>query len=426
MKKVYVSLCLIMFFLGTPWILPGHTTAAEITAQAAYNFRDTWSANNVFAAGWQSSDRITYGAFDVTPNGYYGTTGTATYAITQNYSVQTPLHFIPYSIAPNIFGYSVDYNPIFSNSWNLTFKNGSDTASILTPALGSTTQALPYATNVSVSGQGLNPTFSWSVPGGTNVDYIRLNIFDLSAPRLPSGEANNIHFADLASNATSYTIPDLLSSNMQLQSGHQYSFSISLIQTRDGEATNTSVPNMLSRSRSFFEFTPLDEQAPPSVYLPIVTPGQTPVYTFHADVVAGQTIYIDPTIAVGYDYSTGNGDPNFKSVTLPTGIGDDIYALYIFDPQLQEYVFKGYIHGGDTYTFDGDGVGKFRILGIEPSAALNPNDVTAFVTGLSFIKDGTFTGTMTPITQNVPEPCALLLLFTGIIGVLGAKRKMKE
>lgn len=43
------------------------------------------------------------------------------------------------------------------------------------------------------------------------------------------------------------------------------------------------------------------------------------------------------------------------------------------------------------------GVDRFRVLGIESSAGLDPNNVTAFVTGLAFVTDGQFTGTMTPI-----------------------------
>ena len=35
--------------------------------------------------------------------------------------------------------------------------------------------------------------------------------------------------------------------------------------------------------------------------------------------------------------------------------------------------------------------------GIETSAGLNPQDATAFITGLTFVSEGSFTGTMTPI-----------------------------
>jgi hypothetical protein len=46
-------------------------------------------------------------------------------------------------------------------------------------------------------------------------------------------------------------------------------------------------------------------------------------------------------------------------------------------------------------------VDRFRILGVEASAGLDPNNGAAFVTGLKFVQDGEFTGTMIPITGNV-------------------------
>jgi hypothetical protein len=54
---------------------------------------------------------------------------------------------------------------------------------------------------------------------------------------------------------------------------------------------------------------------------------------------------------------------------------------------------------------------------------LDPNNVTAFITGLTFISDGDFTGTMTPLITEVsdlaaiPEPTTLLLFGTTLAGV---------
>ena len=248
---------------------------------------------------------------------------------------------------------------------------------------------MPFASSVSISGNGTNPTFSWTVQGGNTPNAVRLSIFD---------GANNIHFIDLPGNTTAYTIPSILSTGQTLIEGHKYSFQISLIQTRDGSSsiTGSANSNILTRSRSFFNFTPLTSSSPPNVYLPIVTPGPRPVYSFNTTVIQGQTIFIDPSSkAIGYDYAIGNGDPNFASVTLPTGIGDNIYSLYLFDGT--NYIFGGFISGGETYSFNAGGLDRFRILGIETSADIDPNNATAFVTGLTFTGSGTFTGTMTPI-----------------------------
>ena len=51
-----------------------------------------------------------------------------------------------------------------------------------------------------------------------------------------------------------------------------------------------------------------------------------------------------------------------------------------------------------------NGVSEFEITGIDPAAGLSPTDVTAFVTGLTFVADGSFTGTMQPIAAAVAVP----------------------
>jgi hypothetical protein len=143
---------------------------------------------------------------------------------------------------------------------------------------------------------------------------------------------------------------------------------------------------------------PVDQQ----VYLPTVDPngvgpGQ-PVYHFDVlDVQPAQVIFIDPPVSVGYDYQTGNGNPNFKSVLLPE-VGDNVFDLYLWNGS--EYKYHVSIGSGFNYTFPSGGVDRFRVLGIELGAGLDPNNATAFVTGLTFVSAGQFTGTMTPIIAS--------------------------
>ena len=63
------------------------------------------------------------------------------------------------------------------------------------------------------------------------------------------------------------------------------------------------------------------------------------------------------------------------------------------------------------------GVDWFRVLGINPASAVNPYDPTAFVTGLTFVGDGRFTGTMDPILAAVPEPSTWAMMILGFAGI---------
>ena len=113
----------------------------------------------------------------------------------------------------------------------------------------------------------------------------------------------------------------------------------------------------------------------------------------------GGTFWIDPVVAIGYDYIVWSG-PNISSVTLPTGYGDDIYDLYMWN-NTGWYDTGLNIDGGETYTFTEEfGVDRLSIRGIEAYEELDPNNVTAFVTGLSFMNTNEVTMTMTPVTVN--------------------------
>lgn len=153
----------------------------------------------------------------------------------------------------------------------------------------------------------------------------------------------------------------------------------------------------------------------------IVVFNGVPQYIFNVNVQSGQSYPIDPIIAIGYDYRIGSGNPNFASVKLPSGVGDGQYDLYLFDAG--QYVFEAELNAGFEHLFGVGGVDRFRILGIEPSAGLDPNNPQAFVTDLSFVAAGQFTGTMTPIITAIPEPASLGLLGLGFAAMLVSRRR---
>ena len=120
-------------------------------------------------------------------------------------------------------------------------------------------------------------------------------------------------------------------------------------------------------------------------------------YTFGVDVVPDVPIFIDPPVAVGYDYAIGRHDPRIASVQLPIGVGDSLYALKV-DGR------KFVVTGGEWFDFRAHGfphgVAGFRVGCIETAAALDPRNPQAFPTGLTFVASGRFTGTQRPRTHD--------------------------
>ncbi|HQR12317.1 MAG TPA: right-handed parallel beta-helix repeat-containing protein, partial [Casimicrobiaceae bacterium] len=120
-------------------------------------------------------------------------------------------------------------------------------------------------------------------------------------------------------------------------------------------------------------------------------------FLFSTPVIANTPLFIDPVIATGYDYAIGAGDPNFATVRLPIGIGDSRYTLTVGGNSYP--LAGGVLFDFRTHGFPG-GVGAFRVSDIKAKALLDPANGQAFVTELTFMADGNFTGTQAPLTAN--------------------------
>jgi hypothetical protein len=108
-------------------------------------------------------------------------------------------------------------------------------------------------------------------------------------------------------------------------------------------------------------------------------------FVFNFPVQPDRTFFIDPEIAIGYDYAVSGG-PLFASVTAPTGINtSNIFDLVFGTSNVS-------ITGGVAYNF-GTPQSSFRIQGIDLAANLDPTNPLAFVTGVSFDRSGSVTVT---------------------------------
>jgi hypothetical protein len=160
--------------------------------------------------------------------------------------------------------------------------------------------------------------------------------------------------------------------------------------------------------------------------LPIFNPGDVdPSWNFEFVVPGSAPVFIDPLIAVGYEYqltSTGN---SFASVVLPN-IGDGQYTIEIWDGSA--WVSAGSASSGTPFAF-APGVTRFRVNGIEVGAGLDPLNPTAFVTGVSFAIPGIVTMSQTPLTVDVPtavpepESYALALAGLAVAGLMIRRRR---
>jgi hypothetical protein len=400
-------------------------TASPINILGTFHFLDHRSANSInLGAGLFQ----TFGAEAASANDA-ATVGTATQTTSSDTYGPYALHYEPFDTNPHHFVASRPASQVPNGPWSLSFSNGTDIATATTLGITTSPPLIPFATAMSISGAGTStPTLSWTAPGGTpgTFDAQRLIIRDTTqlignGGVGGSGIANIIYSQDIGKNTTSVTLSpgDF---TQALAYGHLYSAELLVSDLRNTSNPNT-LANTLSLSRTFADFTLLPASAPNTVYLPAVDtsdPSQT-VYQFNqVPISTTQPTYIDPIVAIGYDYQIGMDDPNFASVALPTGIGDNSFQLYLWDNS--QWVYSQDLTGGTPFDFtslDPNGLDRFRILGIETSALLDPNSSTAFITGLTFMPggSGTFSGTMTPITAETPIPATLPLFASGIGGL---------
>jgi hypothetical protein len=152
-------------------------------------------------------------------------------------------------------------------------------------------------------------------------------------------------------------------------------------------------------------------------------------FQFDFNVQLNQRVFIDPLIAIGYDYVVNSG-PNIASALFPFVPGDsDGYDVFGFDSLTQRYdLALGHATPGVDFVFGGGGVSRFGLRGIDASSFLDPTNTQAFVTGLTFVDAGPVNMIQTPFTANVggvPEPASWAMLIAGF-GLVGAAARRRR
>jgi hypothetical protein len=382
-----VTLALTLALASTAWAAPISLIPGSLNM-----FRDTRGLNDV---GDAQGDLLQYGA-DIAG----GSAGMTVGAVHPSGAVDPPVACAPLATNKNICANVAPFDPNLLTPWTFTFTNGPDRFEIAGPSLAGAEAPVPFPVSVRLSGSGATPTILWEAPAGFAPDGIRINIYD-KRDRVVTGVANLIHSVAIPPTSTSYQIPSGLSSGKSLVEGRPYSIAFQLIETRDHVPFKNINGDILRRSNAYFAFTPRADAGPSDINLPMVGPDPDPTddrgaaYVFSIQGVGPDNVtYIDPAIASGYVFEIGDGDPSFASVVLPN-VGDGMFDVVV-DGQSTS------VKAGDRLFFRPGGVSTFTVLGIEPEANVDPGNVTAFVTGLTFAGAGAFTGTMTPLTVAAP------------------------
>lgn len=335
--------------------------------------------------------------------------------------VERTLNFAPGPVIPNFFSryqnVSSGLSPTLFQPWTLNFRKEAQAASSVVQ-LPADARPIGFVSSIALSGTAAAPTFTWTAPANDAVNGYRINIYDRSL----IGPSGNGQVVTRDIQATSYTVDpaDFRTEGYSFQFGARYAIEIAALQTRDG-STRTNNANLQAVSRVYADFTPT-ETGGQQVQLPVVRGDGS--FEFNFEVQPDMVYYIDPVVAIGYDYAIGAGDPNFRSVALPSDIGDGLYDLWLWNGSDWWLVASDWL-GGATFDFGLVGVDRFRVTGIEAGAGLDPADGTAFVTAVSFTGAGRFTGTQTPITldvQDVPEPPAVALVLAALAALALRRR----
>src|SRR5579864_1489587 len=395
MSRHWLSRTVLGFLLAQAAILCAQPASASvITELHTLNFLDNQGPNIYPLQGGVGL----FDAFGIALAPAAGTTATAT----QNGVTVAMTPPDPNSVFPNDFSGQVPFSPGLTGAWTVTANNPSTpTAVFSTLALTGVTPP-GFATSLGISGGGGAPLVaSWLLPPGNTANQESIFVIDHSA-----GDGVVAVSRGAAATVNSFTIP-----TASLNPAHQYYLEINAqILVPGTDPVNFNPSAIEARSETFSgTFTPSEVLG--SVELPVVAmvsgPGAitTPQYQFNFSVLPGDTYALDPVVATGFKYQTGSGDPNFACVTPPTLQPSPFHVSFLEGGS----TVSDAVSGGSKFCFPVGGVSAFDVLGIDPNLGLDPNNTMSFVTDVSFVGPGDFTGSMTPITESVPEPGSLAL-----------------
>ncbi len=119
--------------------------------------------------------------------------------------VSGPADCAPLSVNPDFCAWSAPYKDTRLNPWTIAFARGGAVTTVTTPSLTGVT-SVPFPVSVTLSGHGVTPTLTWSIPAGFVPDGFRVNVYDKGI-RLANGTDDIIYSGSLSPSTTSFTLP---------------------------------------------------------------------------------------------------------------------------------------------------------------------------------------------------------------------------
>lgn len=242
---------------------------------------------------------------------------------------------------------------------------------------------------------------SGAVPGDP---ILPINIDHPDMRRVPGTELNGV----LAPNG----IPVLRFDIPVDEDSADNTFTMILADANDDQLDTTIylssfIPTDTGPSTGTTEFNPLLPANPPD-------PATGTFIIEVTEIVEGQTVWIDPPVAIGYVYEVTNGA--FDTVTAPslaTVPDADGYAVTVGGSTILLAAGASL----DFFTAFGLNPTEFTLTGIDPALMLDPINPLAFPIGVSLTDmiPGTLpTFSITPITSEIPLPGGVALYLSAL------------
>ena len=369
MKKILFSV--VTGLLGV--MLIGQLYAEEITYASAQlnldNHKDTPSGDDGFY--------IVVKAVNVSPDGSSGTTARA---INDGFNVSLVDQAI--TNRPGLFNYITAYNSALTDPWDILITNGPDTSTYKTPDRVAA-QEMGFAKNISISGSGLSPTLTWSLPdSGPIVDSMRYQVWDIKTNQ----RIFNSSYITPTSSENEVTL-------LGITEGKDYAVRLILQQTDDG--------GPVTRSSNWVSWTATTAEPEGSVLsLTTGSPAgvsqeiDTPTKSFNVDFD-----YIFTT-TTGYFEVFLNGTLIGTRLDAPTTIGNDFFhaSFKVDSPSLLGLTTSL------SFMFDGPTGSNILIDNISFPGSLNGT----FEQGLnSWTQQGPGQTAVAPISDYIGKSCIL-------------------